>query len=40
MAVFVKSTPPPNPNTSAPTTVPTPNRYDVIENDMIHLRCP
>jgi hypothetical protein len=28
IAVLVRSTPPPNPNPSAPTTVPTPRRYD------------
>jgi hypothetical protein len=35
MAVFVKTTPPPKPNASAPTTVPTPKRYDVKENGMM-----
>src|SRR5260370_36593794 len=34
MAVFVISTPPPKPNASAPTTVPTPKRYDPSENGM------
>ena len=35
IAVLVRSTPPPNPNPSAPTTVPTPRRYDDKEKGIV-----
>jgi hypothetical protein len=35
MAVLVNNTPPPKPKAKAPTTVPTPRRYEYKENGMI-----
>src|ERR1022692_607386 len=35
MAVLVRTTPPPKPRASAPTTVPTPAKYVVIEKGMV-----
>jgi hypothetical protein len=38
MAVFVSTIPPPNPSESAPTTVPTPRKYEGMEKDIV-LSC-
>jgi hypothetical protein len=34
IAVLLRKTPPPKPKASAPTTVPTPSRYEFKENGM------
>src|SRR5438105_11929595 len=39
MGVLVRSTPLPKPNASAPTTVPTPKRYEPKENGTVYLFC-
>src|SRR5947209_12812654 len=40
IAVLVRTIPPPNPSANAPTTVPTPRKYDIMENGMAcHSGC-